>query len=43
MVLGFQEAETFKNVATASLSNEYCSFSWARKKIEFPFVVNGIY
>ena len=32
MVVGFKEAETFKSVATASLSSERCSFSWARKK-----------
>ena len=30
MVVVFKEAETFKSGTTASLSNKYCSFSWAR-------------
>ena len=32
MVVGFKEAEVFQKVAAASLSDENCSLSWARKK-----------
>ena len=39
MVVGLKEAETFKRVAAASLSNVNCSLSWARETKETLLVI----